>query len=83
MPQSPQTPKNSYSSVSGMEDQPDGSLIVRFRAGGVREMAWHLFTWGNTVRIIKPARLKKCMANLAAQMRNTTRARQSAGKGGL
>ena len=28
-----------------MEDKPDGSLIVRFRAGGVREMAWHLVTW--------------------------------------
>jgi predicted DNA-binding transcriptional regulator YafY len=35
----------------------DGSLVVRFRAGGLLEMAWHLFTWGNEVEIIKPKRL--------------------------
>lgn len=35
----------------------DGSLVVRFRAGGLREMAWHLFTWGSEVEIIKPKRL--------------------------
>ena len=35
----------------------DGSLIVRFRAGGLLEMSWHLFTWGNEVEIIKPKRL--------------------------
>jgi predicted DNA-binding transcriptional regulator YafY len=35
----------------------DGSLVVRFRAGGLLEMSWHLFTWGNEVEIIKPKRL--------------------------
>ena len=35
----------------------DGSLLVRFRAGGLLEMAWHLFTWGAEVEIIKPKRL--------------------------
>ncbi len=35
----------------------DGSLIVRFRAGGLREMSWHLFTWGNQVEILKPKKL--------------------------
>lgn len=35
----------------------DGSLVVRFRAGGLLEMAWHLFTWGSEVEIIKPKRL--------------------------
>ncbi len=37
-----------------MEEQPDGSLIVRFRAGGAREMSWHLYTWGDTVEVIGP-----------------------------
>ena len=27
-----------------MENEDDGSLIVRFTAGGTREMCWHLFT---------------------------------------
>jgi predicted DNA-binding transcriptional regulator YafY len=34
---------------------PDGSLTVRFKAGGRLEMAWHLFTWGREVTVVKPA----------------------------
>lgn len=40
------------------EDQSDGSLVVRFRAGGALEMCWHLFTWGDQVQIVEPKRLK-------------------------
>ncbi|MQX37813.1 helix-turn-helix transcriptional regulator [Roseospira navarrensis] len=36
------------------EDAPDGSLIVRFRAGGLLEMAWHLYTWGDGVEVLAP-----------------------------
>lgn len=32
-----------------LEELDDGSLIVRFRAGGRREMDWHLYTWGDEV----------------------------------
>ena len=32
----------------------DGSLTVKFRAGGAREMDWHLYTWGDFVKVIKP-----------------------------
>jgi predicted DNA-binding transcriptional regulator YafY len=35
-------------------DEPDGSLTVRFRAGGALEMAWHLYTWGHEVEVVKP-----------------------------
>lgn len=44
-----------------MEDQPDGSLIVRFRAGGALEMSWHLFTWGSDVEVLEPAKLRKLL----------------------
>ena len=37
-----------------LEEQPDGSLIVKFRAGGLREMAWHLYTWGDAVEVLEP-----------------------------
>ena len=40
-----------------MEDQKDGSLIVRFRAGGDLEMAWHLYCWGDQVEVLEPQRL--------------------------
>jgi predicted DNA-binding transcriptional regulator YafY len=34
-----------------MTREPDGSTVVCFHAGGLLEMAWHLFTWGDAVRI--------------------------------
>ena len=37
-----------------MEEQPDGSLIVKFHAGGLREMSWHLYTWGDAVEVLEP-----------------------------
>lgn len=36
-------------------------LMVRFRAGGLREIAEHLFTWGGDVRIEAPEDLRKVM----------------------
>ena len=53
-----------------LTDQPDGSVRVRFEASGMRELAWHLFTWGDQVEIIGPDRLKSVMAEeLAAAER--------------
>lgn len=53
-----------------LEDQADGGVIVRFRASGMRELAWHLFTWGEQVTIVAPQRLKAVMAGeLAAAQR--------------
>jgi predicted DNA-binding transcriptional regulator YafY len=40
-----------------MEEGEDGSLIVRFRAGGDLEMAWHLYCWGDQVEVLEPQRL--------------------------
>jgi predicted DNA-binding transcriptional regulator YafY len=45
-----------------IEERRDGSIVVRFRAGGLQEMAWHLFTWGKHVMVIKPTRLRKLLA---------------------
>lgn len=41
-----------------MQDENDGSLTVRFHAGGHLEMAWHLYQWGDAVDVITPARLR-------------------------
>ena len=40
-------------------DGKDGSMTVRFKAGGLLEMAWHLYMWGDQVEAIKPAALRK------------------------
>lgn len=44
-----------------LEPQDDGAVLVRFTAGGMRELAWHLFTWGDKVQILAPERLKTVM----------------------
>lgn len=40
-----------------LQEQPDGSLLVRFTAGGLLEMAWHLYTWGEAVEVLAPPEL--------------------------
>jgi predicted DNA-binding transcriptional regulator YafY len=50
----------------------DGSTTVRFRAGGLREIAWHVFTWGNAVRIVEPKKLKTVMSDLLGQADSQT-----------
>lgn len=47
-----------------MTGEPDGSLTVSFRAGGLREMCWHLFRWGDQVEIISPVDLQMTMLDL-------------------
>jgi predicted DNA-binding transcriptional regulator YafY len=57
-----------------VEPQADGSVIVRFRASGMLELAWHLFTWGDKVRVLAPPVLQ---ATLAEQIEIARRAHAS------
>ena len=45
-----------------VEPQDDGSLIVRFKAAGWLEMAWHLYQWGDKVDVLAPQGLRKLIA---------------------
>ena len=47
-----------------IEQNADGSLTVRFTAGGIDEMCWHLFTWGESVTVEKPDRLRGRLVEL-------------------
>jgi predicted DNA-binding transcriptional regulator YafY len=49
----------------------DGSLFVSFRAAGIQEMCWHLFTWGTTVTVCEPVLLRKELARLAEAVANS------------
>lgn len=42
-----------------LEEQPDGSLVVRFHAAGHLEMCWYLYAWGDQVEVLAPQRLKE------------------------
>ena len=46
----------------------DGSLTVRFRAGGVEEICWHLVTWGESVTVLEPTRLRQRLVELCASL---------------
>lgn len=45
-----------------VDPQADGSVIVRFRASGMLELAWHLFTWGDKVQVLAPRVLQDTLA---------------------
>jgi predicted DNA-binding transcriptional regulator YafY len=47
-----------------IEEQDDGSLIVRFRAGGLWEMAWHLFEWRDDVEVLEPQELRQTLVEM-------------------
>ena len=42
----------------------DGSVTVRFRACGIEEMCWHLVTWGDTVTVEGPPRLRRRLVEM-------------------
>ena len=46
----------------------DGSLTVRFTAGGLDEICWHLVTWGTHATVEQPAHLRQRMSALCATL---------------
>ena len=51
-----------------VDEQDDGTVTVRFEAGGLDEMCWHLVTWGETVTVEKPVRLRRRLARMCATL---------------
>ena len=46
----------------------DGSLTVEFTAGGLDEMCCHLVTWGRSVTVDRPERLRERLQNMCASL---------------
>jgi predicted DNA-binding transcriptional regulator YafY len=40
-----------------IENNPDGSLTIKFRSGGLQELASHIITWGDGLSAISPPQL--------------------------
>ena len=53
-----------------MELQADGSLLVKFKAGGLKEMCYHLFRWEGAIEIIAPSELKDMMRGMITKAQN-------------
>jgi len=49
-----------------MEKQKDGTLLVKFHAGGWLEMCWHLFEWEGEVEVVEPRWLEEKYKELKA-----------------
>ncbi|MGC2855911.1 helix-turn-helix transcriptional regulator [Novispirillum sp. DQ9] len=50
-----------------MEEQGDGSLVVRFRAAGVQDLAPDLLRWGGLVQVVAPTSLRDSVLRLAGR----------------
>jgi predicted DNA-binding transcriptional regulator YafY len=62
-----------------VEAHSDGGAIVRFRASGMLELAWHLFSWGSKIEIVHPASLREEMlAELRRALAHHDQSRQVA-----
>ncbi len=49
-----------------LTDEADGSVTVRFTACGLDEMCWHLFRWGDAVRVVAPKALRERYEDMLA-----------------
>ena len=57
-----------FHSAQTMRTHEDGTLTVRFRAGGLDEMCWHLVTWGDQVVVEQPLRLRRRLAEMCSAL---------------
>ena len=51
-----------------VEENTDGTLTVRFTAGGIDEMCWHLVTWGKSVTVEEPDLLRRRLAAMCSEL---------------
>ena len=51
-----------------LAENEDGSLTAQFRAAGLDEMCWHLFTWGTAVTVVKPAELRERLRSMCVAL---------------
>lgn len=56
-----------------IEELADGGLLIRFSAGGLREMAEHLFQWAGDLLIVGPTELKDVMRERLALAKGMTK----------
>lgn len=50
-----------FHSSQAVEPLPDGGVQVSFTCSGMRELAWHLFTWGPAVTVVRPEKLRRIL----------------------
>ena len=51
-----------------VEKNDDGTVTVRFEAGGLNEMCWHLITWGDSVTVERPVKLRRRLTEMCGAL---------------
>ena len=60
--------ENLFHPTQVFEEQKDGSLIVRFTAGGWKEMCWYMMTWEGEAEILEPPHLVKAYKEMVQSL---------------
>ena len=63
-PDAPAPEKWTFHPTQQVEKQPDGSVVVRFRAGGLDDMARHVIGWCDWIQVDKPKALRKAVLRM-------------------
>ena len=58
-----------------LTDEPDGSVLVHMRGGGLLSLAWELVKWAPNVEIVAPDALAAAIARIAADLASLDRRR--------
>jgi predicted DNA-binding transcriptional regulator YafY len=53
---------------SEMEDRPDGSLILKVKTRGLKEISWWIMQFGEQVEVLSPKTLRKMIASRLKKM---------------
>ena len=63
-----------FHAAQSTKDLDDGRLEVTFTAGGMLEMVWHLFKWGEQVEIVEPNELLTLFQEQIDRVQNSSKA---------
>lgn len=55
----PEASKYNFHPTQKIKEEKDGTLTVKFKASGSKEIIWHVFKWGAGCKIIAPKSLKQ------------------------
>ena len=63
-PDAPEPEKWTFHPTQKVAKEPDGTVVVRFRAGGLDDMARHVIGWWDWIQVDKPKALRKAVLKM-------------------
>lgn len=63
-PDAPEPEKWTFHPTQTVEKRPDGSVVVRFKAGGLDDMARHVIGWWDWIQVDRPKALRRAILRM-------------------